>query len=217
MIQAGELADRRVAVGVGRARHRQGRGQLGVAEAGEGADESGDDVGDEDRRAGVERRGVAGAHEDARADDAADAEEDEVPGAERPLELAGLGLALDLGNGLAQEDSPEEPPRCGTGHGTIPSIWPCFCAEPSGNSGGASPNSPRRPQRRAGPRHQADMTWEANRGACSARFPSRRRWRRRLVVRSGRARRERVIPALWRALTTIASPSAVASVAVGDG
>ena len=86
----GELADRRVAVGVGRAGNRQGRGQLGIAEAGKGADDAGDDVGDQHRRPGVKRRGVAGADEDARADDAADAEEDQVPGAERPLELAGL-------------------------------------------------------------------------------------------------------------------------------
>ena len=75
----GELADGRVAVGVGRARDRKRRGELGIAEAGEGADDAGDGVGDQDRRAGMKRRGVAGADEDARADDAADAEEDQVP------------------------------------------------------------------------------------------------------------------------------------------
>ncbi len=38
----GELADGRVAVGVGRPRHRKRRGKLGVAEAGERADDAGD-------------------------------------------------------------------------------------------------------------------------------------------------------------------------------
>ena len=48
-------------------------------------------------RAGVERRGIAGADEDAGADDAADAEEHQVPRAERALQLAGLGFVAGPG------------------------------------------------------------------------------------------------------------------------
>jgi hypothetical protein len=60
---------------------------------------------------GVERRGVAGADEDAGADDAADAEEDQVPRPERALELAGPGFLLDLGDALAQSDPAQKAPR----------------------------------------------------------------------------------------------------------
>ena len=104
----GELADRRIAVGVGGSRNRQRRGQLGIAEAGEGADDSGDGVGDQHGGAGMQRRGIAGPDEDAGADDAADAEEDQVPRPERALELAGAGFFLDLGDALAQPDAPRE-------------------------------------------------------------------------------------------------------------
>ena len=106
----GELADGRIAIGVGGAGDRQRRGQLGVAQAGESADDAGDGVGDQDGRAGVQRGGIAGADEDAGADDAADAEEDQVPGAERALELAGPRFFLDLGDALAQPDPPERSP-----------------------------------------------------------------------------------------------------------
>ena len=47
----GELADRGVGIGVGRARDRQGRGQFGIAQAGEGADDAGDDEGEQHGRA----------------------------------------------------------------------------------------------------------------------------------------------------------------------
>ena len=91
-----EFADRGVAVGVGRAGHRQGRGQLGVAQAGQGADDARDQEGQQHGRTGVQRRGVAGADEDAGADDATDAQEHEVPGTERPLQGAGFAFPLDL-------------------------------------------------------------------------------------------------------------------------
>ena len=72
------------------------------------------DEGQQDGRAGVERGGVAGAHEDAGADDAADAEEDEVPGAERALAARWSRSRVDLVDGLAQEDARQEAPRSGT-------------------------------------------------------------------------------------------------------
>ena len=53
----------------------------------------------------------AGEHEDAGADDAADAEENEVQGAQRPLQFAGGELRLDLRDALALEDSAMPPGR----------------------------------------------------------------------------------------------------------
>ena len=47
----------------------------------------GEDERDDDRRAGVERSLLAGQHEDAGADDDADAEDRQVPGGEALLEL----------------------------------------------------------------------------------------------------------------------------------
>ena len=51
----------------------------------------------------MERGGVAGTDEDAGADDAADAEERQVPRAQRPLELAGPGFFLNHRDALAQD------------------------------------------------------------------------------------------------------------------
>src|SRR5688500_8544304 len=64
----------------------------------------------------MQRRGVAGTDENARADDAADAEEHKVPRPERPLELAGACFFLDLGDALAHHDAPEQSLRSGSRH-----------------------------------------------------------------------------------------------------
>src|SRR5687768_14766643 len=86
----------------------------------------------------MERRGVAGADENAGADDAADAEEDQVPRAQRPLELARTGFFLDIGDALAQPDSaPKTPLRCCSRHSISPRGW--FASEPSGSDGGRNP------------------------------------------------------------------------------
>ena len=69
-----DFAQRRVGVGVGAAGHRGHGGELGVAQGGEGAAQPGDGVGDRHRGPGVEGRGPAGHHEDARPNDAADAQ-----------------------------------------------------------------------------------------------------------------------------------------------
>ena len=99
----GELADRGVAVGVSGAGDGQGGRQFGVAQAGQRADDTGHQKGQQHRGAGVQRRSVAGTHEDACADDATDTKEYEIPGAERALELAGLGFPLDLFDALADQ------------------------------------------------------------------------------------------------------------------
>ena len=95
-----EFADRGVRIGVGGAGDRQHRSELGVTEAGEGADDARDDERQHDRGARIQRGGGAGADEDAGADDAADAEENEVNRSERALELAAVELGLDLSNRL---------------------------------------------------------------------------------------------------------------------
>ena len=154
----GELADRRIAVGVGRAGHRQGRGKLRIAEAGERADDAGDQVGDQHGRAGVERGGVAGAHEDAGADDAADAEEDEVPGPERALELAGRGLFLDLLDALAHHDAREKARSCRSWPFVLPLIplLACCARSLAAKSAGAR----HRNQRASiGPRPRPPKMW----------------------------------------------------------
>ena len=135
----GELADRRVAVGVSRAGHRQSRGELGVAQAGESADDARDGVGDQDGRAGVKRGGVAGADENAGPDDAADTKKDEVPRAKRSLELAGPGFFLNLGHALAQHHPAENSPTwSGSRHTLSPKSG---FAEPSGSTQEGNPPS----------------------------------------------------------------------------
>ena len=87
-----DLAKRGVAVSVGRAGDGDHGGEFGIAQAGEGAAKSGDDVREHDSRAGILRGRLAGEHEDSGADDGADAQRYQVDGAERALQgvLAGL-------------------------------------------------------------------------------------------------------------------------------
>ena len=92
-----------VGVGVGAAGHRHGAGHLGVAQAGERAGDPDQDHRDPHCRPGMQRRRLAGEHEDPRADDGADAERDEVQGAQGPLQrvLADMiGLGTQYGNRL---------------------------------------------------------------------------------------------------------------------
>jgi hypothetical protein len=58
----------------------------------------------------VKGGGIARTDENAGADDAADAEEYEVPGPEGSLELAGLGLALNLRDALAHAHARKQSP-----------------------------------------------------------------------------------------------------------
>ena len=88
-----QLAERGVGVGVGRSGDRHHRGELGVAEGGEDAGQARDAEGERQRRAGLVVRGDAGEHEDAGADDGADAEAGERHRAEDAAEPV---LALHL-------------------------------------------------------------------------------------------------------------------------
>ena len=83
-----ELAERRVSVGVGGACDRHARGELGIAERGEHARQARQDHGDDDCGTGVRCGRLPGQHEDAGADDGADAEHDELSGPEHPLQAA---------------------------------------------------------------------------------------------------------------------------------
>ena len=78
-----DLADGRVGIGVGASRSGDHGGQFGVAEADEGACDAGQDKRQDDRGPRVTGRRLAGQHEDAGADDAADAQADERERAER--------------------------------------------------------------------------------------------------------------------------------------
>ena len=108
-----ELAERRVGVGVGRARDRDRRGQLGVAQRAEDAGDAGQREAEDDRRAG-EADGLADDHEDAGADDGAEAHRGEAERADglrspplvaRPPRQVLGPLARDTGRG-----SPTCPP-----------------------------------------------------------------------------------------------------------
>ena len=108
-----QLAHRRVGIGVGAARDRDHRRELGVAEAGEGAADPATmnaSVTDGPARSAI---AAAVAHEEAGADDGADAEPDEVQGAEGSLEArlaalaaVGQGGSIDGRNG-SQPRSPQ--------------------------------------------------------------------------------------------------------------
>ena len=102
MIQATEFAHGRVGVGVGAARDGNHGGELAVAHAREGATESGDHEGKDDGRSGVVVGGDGGDGEQARADDGADAQSDQVDRAQRTLELvrAAFAFANDTGQRL---------------------------------------------------------------------------------------------------------------------
>src|SRR5207237_861941 len=104
------------------------------------ADDAGDQVGDEHGWAGVERRRIAGPDEDARADDASDTEEHEVPRSEGPLELAGPCFFLNLGNALAQHHAPEHSPWSGSRHPDIPSCGGFVAPEPSDSASEGNPS-----------------------------------------------------------------------------
>ncbi|MNR03525.1 hypothetical protein D3C85_1194220 [compost metagenome] len=100
-----DLAEGAVGIGIGRAGHRHGRGQFRVAETGETAGDARDHEGQHDGRTGVGRGHLTRQHEDAGADDGADAQAHQIDWTQRPFQLALGGFLLDLGNGLSKEKS----------------------------------------------------------------------------------------------------------------
>ena len=98
------LAERGIGVGVGAAGHRDHRGELRVAQAGERAADSRDNERQRQGRAGVVGGRDAGEHENARTDDATDAEQCQLRGGERASQLvAGSLLLVQLGYGLGRK------------------------------------------------------------------------------------------------------------------
>ena len=87
-----DLAQGRIGVGVRGSRHRDAGGEFGVAQRGEAADDRRQDKRDNDRRAGEMRRGRAGHDVDARPDDAADPQHDQVA----PSQAAAKAVLLRL-------------------------------------------------------------------------------------------------------------------------
>ncbi|VVB47148.1 hypothetical protein RHAL1_02661 [Beijerinckiaceae bacterium RH AL1] len=101
-----DLAERRGGIGVGGAGDRQHRGELGIAEADEGAGDAAEHEGQHDRRPGVVGGGGSGQNEDAGADDRADAH---GRNARQPERLRHRPFALatgdDVGNRFSDRQS----------------------------------------------------------------------------------------------------------------
>ena len=117
------LAERRVGVGVGRARDRHGAGQLGVADGREPGDRAGQHEGQDDRGA-ADRHRLGEDDEDAGADRGADAEQRQL---EQP------DAALQLARVLRPSRSPPSSPRRACVAGPAPSrdaIAPLLAATP---------------------------------------------------------------------------------------
>src|SRR5262249_51610235 len=109
-----DLAERRVRVDVRRAGDRDHRGELRVAERGEDAGRARHEEGDDDGRAGDVVRGDAREHEDAGADDGADAEARERDGTEgAPEALVAVRFGEKLGERLLLEESDGIAPAAG--------------------------------------------------------------------------------------------------------
>ena len=85
-----------VRVGICAARDGHSGSHFGVTETGERASNADDSHRDHHGVPRVERRGLTGQHEDAGTDDGADAEGDQIQGAERPFELV-LARRIGLG------------------------------------------------------------------------------------------------------------------------
>ena len=95
-----DLAERGVRVGIGAARDGDHRGELRVAQRRKRAREAGGQVRHADGRARLVGGGRAGEHEDARADDGADAQQRQVEGRQRALER--LAAVLDVADQLLE-------------------------------------------------------------------------------------------------------------------
>ncbi len=108
-----ELAERRVGIGVGRAGDRHARSELRVAERRQHARQPGQDHRQHDRRPGIRRRGLAGQHEDAGADDGADAEHDELARPQHAGQTASMAFELfrlNVFNGLGRKNRHQDTP-----------------------------------------------------------------------------------------------------------
>jgi len=88
-----ELAERQIRVGIGRTRHRRHRGELRVAQSREAAADGGQQERDAQRGPRGERA-LAGEHEDAGADDRADAQHGQVEGFQCSLQRRRFGHEL---------------------------------------------------------------------------------------------------------------------------
>ncbi len=81
-----DLAQGRIPVGIGGARHRDHRRKLRIAETREDARDRRHDEGVHHRRSGIERRSRPGEHEDTRANNSTNSEGDEIERSQRALQ-----------------------------------------------------------------------------------------------------------------------------------
>jgi hypothetical protein len=89
-----QFADAGIGIAIGAAGAADGSRQLGIGQRGEGAGGAGQNEGQHDRRPGMLCRDHAGEHEDARADDAADAEHGQVKSAKAAFQTR-IGIDVD--------------------------------------------------------------------------------------------------------------------------
>ena len=100
-----ELADRRIGVGIGGARHRHHRSQLGIRHADETAGDAGDQEGQHECRSCIFGSRYTRQHENARADNDADAEQRDIERAHGPPQVRPRGILLVRSDALCTEDS----------------------------------------------------------------------------------------------------------------
>ena len=151
------LAHGRVGVGVRRARHRHGAGQLGVADGREARDRAGEDEREDDGRPG-DRHGLGEDDEDAGADRRADPEERELEEPDRARQLAARPCPSRSPRSSARSASCAGPARAGTrvpvaALESMPSPLPLLRgsdvrgrADPPRSRAAPPPRPPRRPR-----------------------------------------------------------------------
>ncbi len=112
-VQASNSPTTRISIGVGRACHRNHRGELGVAKRSHAADEAGNDEGQQHARARFLRR-LGGEHENAGADHRADTQKCELKGAEGAMQPLFSAVAMMASSDLMRSNSKKFPARQAT-------------------------------------------------------------------------------------------------------
>ena len=118
-----QFAHRGIGVGVGGARYRDRRGDLGIAERRDHADHPCDSEGEHEARAGLLRT-CSGEHENPRPDYAADAEQHQLYGTERTMERLLFGRLEDCLERLDPSQQHRRKTQADRAAGTYPTHRP---------------------------------------------------------------------------------------------